>query len=276
MTDRLGGTEPSGGREPTEAQLVVPRSSNRGLLLGATVIAVVLVLAVLKPWGAPGGPGEAAVPGLPSAGPAAADSSPGPTATPSATSPGLDEPGGQCFPGTDWRLFAIEVNEGRPRRHWLSIEPGLATGPRDPAVPFVSVVTDRLLALGFCVGSGPDGPPPLTRVQAWAPAPASAGQDVPVALAPLVAYMPHDPDLGAIYQPPPESTGAVRTVWTPGCYVFAVQQGPPVGDEWWFGVEVVAAPSASTAPGPSEVPAASPVPGASAAPGASPQRSPAP
>lgn len=276
MTDRLGGTEPSGGREPTEAQLVVPRSGNRGLLHGATVIAVVLVLAVLKPWAAPDGSGEAAVPGLASGGPAAAGASPGPTATPSATPPGLDEAGGQCFPGTDWRLFAIEVNEGRPLRHWLSIEPGPATGSRDQAVPFVSVVTDSLLALGFCVGSGPDGPPPLAGVRAWAQAPASTGQDVPVALAPLVAYLPHDPDLGAIYEPPPASTGAAGIAWTPGRYVFEVRQGPSVregsveGDEWWFGVEVVAAPSASAAPGASEAPRAS------AAPGASPMASPAP
>ena len=158
MTDRLGGTEPSGGRGPTEAQLVVPPSSNRGLLLGATVIAIVLVLAVLKPWGAPGGTGPTTVAGLPSGGLPRAAASPGPTPTPSATPPGLDEPGGQCFPGTDWRLFAIEVNHGRRLRHRLSTEPGHAESPRDPAVPFVRVVVDRLLALGFCVGSGPDGP----------------------------------------------------------------------------------------------------------------------
>lgn len=264
MAERTGGTEPSGGREPTEAQHVVPRGNNRGLLLGAAVIGLLLVLAVLKPWGVPGG---AAVPGSPSAGPAAA-ASPGPTATPSATPPGYGAPGGQCFADSDWRIFTIETHRGQPQRTWLSLEPGPATGPGDPAVPFVAVVTDRLLALGFCVGSGPKGPLPLTEVRAWASTP--AGRDVPVALAPLVASMPHDPDLGAIYRPPPASTGAARTVWAPGRYVFAVRQGPLAGDEWWFGVEVIAAPSASAGP------TASAVPGAPAAPGASPAASPAP
>jgi hypothetical protein len=254
MTDRLGGTEPSEGSRPTEAQLVVPRTGNRGLLVGAALTAVVLVLAVLKPWGAPVGTGQAADAGLPSGGPAAGPASPGLTPTPSATPPGIGMPGGQCFPGTDWRLFALEDSDGRRLQHWLSIEPGPATGPRDPAVPFVPVVTDRLLALGFCVGSGPDGPDPLVGVRAWALASSSRSPAVPIVLDPLAAYLPHEPNLGAVYRPPPGSTGTAGAAWPPGRYVFAVLQGAPEGDKWWFGVDVVPRPGASDAPRASATP----------------------
>jgi len=238
MADPMGGAVPPQGGRPTESHLVRPRGDNRRLLLGATVTAAILALAVLKPWGGPGDVSRASGLDAPSAGPAGV-ASPGPTATPTATPPGYDAPGGQCYPGTDWRLFAIEVNAGRPQRHWLSIEPGAAGSPEDPAVPFVRIVTDRLLALGFCVGSGPDGPGPLVEARAWALAP--GGAVVPVALTPLIEYMPRQRNLGAVYRPPSASRGASGAGWSPGRYVFAVRQGPAASDERWFGVEVVVA-----------------------------------
>jgi hypothetical protein len=265
MTGPAGGTGPSDGRGPTEAQLVVPRAGNRGLVLGATVIAAVVVLAVLKPWGAPGGTGQATDAALASSRPAAA--SLGPTPTPSPTPPGYDAPGGQCFTDSDWRVFTIETHEDRPQRHWLTIEPGAAASPRDTAVPFVTVVTDQVLALGFCVGSGSDGPAPLVGVRGWAVGPGGAA--TALTLNPVRAHMPPTPDLGAVYRPPADADVAAAA-WAPGRYVFAVRQGPPGGEEWWFGVEVVVAPSATAAPGTSGAP------GTSAAPGSSPGASSAP
>ncbi len=247
MTDPVGGTEPSQGRKPTEVQLVMPRGGNRGLLLGTIAVAAILALAVLKPWADPGYPSravEADAHTIPVAGEAA--TSPGPAATPAATPPGYGAPGGQCYPGADWRVFAIEMRTGQSVQHWLSIEPGLAGSPRDPAVPLVSIVTDRLLALGFCVGSGPDGPRPLVGARAWALAP--EGPAVPVTLAPLVEYMPHQRNLGAVYEPPAGSRTEAGTGWSPGRYVFAVRQGLGQSDEQWFGVEVLAAPQVSAAP----------------------------
>ncbi len=250
MTDPMGGREPSQDRAPTGAQLVTPRSNNRGLLLGAAVVAVALVLAVLKPWGSPG---QRAEPGLPSTVPAGLAASPGPTATP----PGYDMPGGQCFPGSAWRVYTIETNMGRLLRTWLSIEPGTAAGPRDPVIPFVRVVADRVLALGYCVGSGPDGPASLVGTRAWA---LSGRAAVPIVLAPLVGYMPSEPDLGAVYRPPEASPvaspgtlpgtspAADAGAWSRGRYVFAVRQGSADGDEQWFGVEIVVPPRESSVP----------------------------
>lgn len=247
MADPLGGTAPPQDERSTETRLVRLRDDDRRPLLGAIVIAALLVLAVLKPWGGPGDASRVVESDEPSAGPAGvAAASPGPAATPSATQPGYDAPGGQCYPGTGWRLFAIEMNTGRRLRAWLSIEPGAAGSPLDPAVPFVRIVSDRLLALGFCVGSGRDGPGPLVGARAWTLAP--GGPAFPVALAPLVEYMPRQPNLGAVYRPPAASLDAADAGWSPGRYVFAVRQGPPGSEEQWFGVEVVAAPQVPAAP----------------------------
>ena len=248
MTGPAGGTEPSEGTEPTEGRLVVPRGGNRGLLVAVVVVVAVVVLAVLKPWGAPGDSGPADDTELAPSAPGDARVSPAPS--PKATPPRLGVPGGQCFPSTDWRVYAFEVDDAHRLQHWLIIEPGAAAGPRDPSIPVVRVVTDRLLGLGFCVGSGPDGLPPLAGVRAWAlaPATASSSRDVPVDLVPLAAYMPHDPDLGATYLPPAGSGGAATQGWSPGRYVFAVGQGNAEGDERWFGVEIATPPREPTTP----------------------------
>lgn len=237
MADPVARTaEPGAGLNDTH--LVRPRGDNRRPLRGAIVTVAIVALAVLKPWSGPGDVSRATGLDAPSAGPdGVAAASPGPAATPTATPPGYDAPGGQCYPGTDWRLFAIEMNAGRTLRHWLSIEPSVAGTPGDPTVPFVRIVTDRVLALGFCVGSGPAGPGSLVEARAWALAPGGAA--FPVALTPLVEYMPRQRSLGAVYRPPPASGGVSGAGWSPGRYVFAVRHGPAQGDERWFGVEVV-------------------------------------
>lgn len=246
MADPVGGTEPPSG-EPNEAHLVRLHGDNRRPLLGAIITVAILALAVLKPWSGPGDASRAVesdarttpLPGV-------AAASPGPAATPSATPPGYDAPGGQCFPGAGWRVFTVETRAGRRLRTWLAIEPAGALSPRDPAVPFVEIVTERLAGLGFCVRSGPDGPAPLAETRAWALTP--EGSPVPVALAPLVAYTPYQPNLGSVYRPPTVSRGGAGEGWSPGRYVFAVRQGSPRGAEWWFGVEVVIVPGVPSAP----------------------------
>ena len=247
MTDPVGGSAPSQGWKPTEAQVVMPRGDSRRPLLGAIVVAALLVLAVLKPWGGPSDASRAVASDTPTATLAGeAATSPGPATTRPATPPAFGAPGGQCYPGADWRVFAIEMRTGRFVQHWLSIEPGAAQSPRDSAVPLVSIVTDSVLALGFCVGSGPDDRRPLVGARAWALAP--EGPAVPVALAPLIAFMPRQGNLGAVYRPPAGSSTEAGAGWSPGHYVFAVRQGPGQGDEQWFGVEVLATPQVSAAP----------------------------
>jgi len=231
----------------------MPRGDNRGLVLAAIAVGAILALAVLKPWADHADASRAVESDVYTTTlDAEAATSPGPPATPEATPPGYGAPGGQCYPSAGWRVFALEMRTGQSVQHWLSIEPGPAGSPLDRAVPLVRIVTDRLLALGFCVGSGPDGPRPLVGVRAWALAP--EGPAVPVALAPLLEYMPRKVDLGAAYRPPEGwggeagQRGEADPGWSPGRYVFAVRQGPGQSDEQWFGVEVLAARQVSVAP----------------------------
>jgi len=264
MADPVGGAAPPRGEDSANARVVKVRSDERRpVLLAGIVVVAILALAVLKPWG--GEPSRAVGPDEAPAGPGrVATASPGRAATPAATQPGFGAPGGQCYAGAGWRVFAIETDTGRSQRAWLSIEPIQATSPQDTAVPFVRIVTDRLLALGFCVGSGPEGPGPLVGARAWALAP--EGRAAQVALAPLVEYMPRPPSLGAVYRPPAGSPGAASAAWTPGRYVFAVRQGPPGGREWWFGVDVEAPPETPSKVAPAPGSSTAPAPGSSTAP----------
>lgn len=256
MTDPVDGTEPSQGWKPTEAQLVMPRGGDRGLLLGAIAVAAILALAVLKPWADPGYPSRATEADAPSAGPAGVAALPGAAATPSATLPGWNAPGGQCFVANDWRVFSIEMSTGRRLRHWLVVEPRAAGSPRDPAVPFVRIVTDNLLALGFCAAFRPTARR-VASVEAWA-VPAFAAP-VSVDLDPLAAWTPTDPDEGRMFLPP-TGFGAAAGAWTPGRYVFVVRHGPAPADAAWYGVEIVAPGRAPATPGsPAASPAASAV-----------------
>ena len=242
----MGGTDPSQGWKPTEAQRVMPRGGDRGLLLGAIAVAAILALAVLKPWADPGYPSRAIEAATPSAGPHGVVAVPGAGATPSATLPGWDTPGGQCFVGSDWRVFSIEMSTGRRLRHWLVVEPRAAGSPRDSAVPFVTIAADRVTALGFCAGADAGVRRPITAVDAWALS--APGALVPIDLAPLAAWTPPDPDAGRVY-PQPDGFGSVNSGWAPGRYVFAVRRGPSTTDAEWYGVEIVAPGREPATPG---------------------------
>ena len=254
MADPMGGTAPPGRAEPVEGRLVQVRSDDRRpLLLGV----IVVTRSSPSPCSSRG-PIPATPRGLPRrtrTRPRLPAKRPPPRVRRQRRRPrhpATVRRAGSATPGADWRVFALEMRTGQSVQHWLSIEPGSAGSPRDPAVPLVRIVTDRLLALGFCVGSGPDGPRPLVGVRAWALAP--EGPAVPVALAPLIEYMPRRVDLGAAYRPPQGSRGEAGprgeadSGWSPGRYVFAVRQGPGQSDEQWFGVEVLAARQVSVAP----------------------------
>lgn len=241
--DRTGGTAAPGDEKTPASDLTRLRVDDRRPLVGVILTIAILTLAVLKPWGG-GVDASRPVPSdRSSAAPADfAAATPGLPPPSSTTQPGYDAPGGQCYPSSEWRLFALEMNTGRRLRTWLSIEPGSASNPEDRAVPFVHLVTDRLLALGFCVGSRSAGAPATLDARAWTLA--SAGAALPVPLAPLAAYMPRQAELGAVYLPP-RSTSRAAAGWSPGRYVFAVRLGPGDTDLHWFGVDVIVAPSAA-------------------------------
>ena len=253
MADPMGGTAPPGRAQPVEGRLVqVRRDDRRPLLLGVIVVTAILGLAVLKPWADPGDPSRAAEADAPTTTLAEAAISPGPPATPEPTPPGYGAPGGQCYQGAGWRVFALETRTGQSVQHWLSIEPGSAGSPRDPAVPLVRIVTDRLLrsrvlrriwtrrpptaGRGARLGAGSGGPGRPGRP--GAPHRVHAAPGGPRGRLPAAA--------GSRGEAGPR--GEADQGWSPGRYVFAVRQGPGQSDEQWFGVEVLDARQVSVAP----------------------------
>ncbi len=209
------------------------------------MIVAAIVIAIVKPWAS--GP-SAAAPPPPATTPTA-------TVVVNATSSTPAErgtaPSRYCEYAGGWRIASIE-RSGRQEWHaWKAIDPaiGLIRGPDDPAIPFVEVIAERVLALGYCAPSrGPDRPDGEATMVAWRVAGASETERL--SLRELVPVTPTI--LGALFTPPGASGG-----WPAARYVFQV------GDHW-LGVEVrlVAARaigSASPSPSPA-LPSLSPRP----------------
>jgi hypothetical protein len=126
------------------------------------VVAVLVVLAVLKPWGV-GDPVATAGPFV--APPTVVVITPTPTEDRSAdglASPICLEPGG-------WQIATLERWRTQDVRVWRAIEPiSAASGPLDPAIPAVPVVAVEVTALGWCAPAvGPERPSGPAEVIAW-------------------------------------------------------------------------------------------------------------
>jgi len=221
------------------------------------VIAVGLVVALAKPWGA-----------SPNAVAPSAPASPLPTATASSAiiEPATEPPGQpawQCSYASDWRVFAASQLPGTPRpsasptaggegppegprprpsdrvvqpmRTWLAIEPATgAVGPLDPGIPVIRVILEDLAALGYCAAmTGPDAPPERVSVSAWSIEGAAARRLALRVIATPDAVRDATQGLFAPDSPVPTPEAG----WPTGRYVFLVQ-GTATGYERWFGVDV--------------------------------------
>jgi len=127
-----------------------------------TVMALLVVLAILKPWGA-GDPVATAGPFV--AAPTSVLITPTPTEDRSAE--GLASP--ICLGTGGWRIATLERWRTQDVRVWRAIEPiTAATGPLDPSIPAVPIVADDVTALGWCAPAfGPGRPAGPTTVTAW-------------------------------------------------------------------------------------------------------------
>ena len=201
------------------------------------VVVVLLLLAVLKPWGdgpsegSGGAPPDAVRPGGPSDAPSVTES---PVPTPS-----RDPIAAACLNPDGWRLATIESFGGSIIRRWQTITPVEATRPDDPDIPVGLAASDAVLAIGWCAPiTGPDRPLAIANVTVWrldrvgreAPVPQSVGGRRGIPLSPL----------GAIYDPPTygairDPDGAEAAAWPPGRYVFRVVHGEQAR---WLAVDV--------------------------------------
>jgi hypothetical protein len=157
-----------------------------------------------------------------------------------------------CLEPASWRTATIETWRDQTVRVWRAIDPVVASGPDDPAIPIVPAVGSRVAAIGFCAPVvGPDRPTGPVTVEAWRRdlprsegATATAGTvaqetaaPVPLQLRSVVPAGSPSP-FGALFGPPAGSdTG---TGWPPGIIVFRYGQGAGgvATAATWFAIEI--------------------------------------
>ena len=231
------------------------RPRRRPPVLVAVVLAAVVAVALVKPWGEEPVPG----PGRPVA------SHPQPSAgvlRPSPTSPieaGIRE---HCLDPGGWRVFAHEGTGEGTIRSWKTLEAAAGThNPADEAIPVVPVGAPQLQGLGYCAPwRGDDRPPSGATLAVWVLTTVDAARPLAVRrLLPRTANV-----LGGLFVPAlaaaakgstgplPTRSGSDASSWPDGRYVFALQAA---GYERWWGVDVVTRrPPPTDVTGPSGTP----------------------
>jgi len=240
------------GGEPVR---LLPGGGSGRPLAVAGLIAAIIGLGLLKPWGNGPAASPAADPVPASRGAANGQAS---TATPDAA--GLpfalraagspdphDDTSGPCYYGRAWRLFTTEPSDVGIVRTWYALAPVEADGPTDSRINAVVIHSNTINQLGYCsVPGSAQGAVLATSV--WRLAPGAP----PVAIAPepIGPAGSANPLDGVIFTPPattPSSpaagSGAVgpETSWTPAEYVFVVRLADSARSEW-FAVKIAQPP----------------------------------
>ena len=141
---------------------VRPPIADRGLAMAGVVVAIVVGLAFVKPWGEAG---EAPTPGPRRV---AATATAGPTPQPTDDSAeGLAAP--VCLGAGGWRIASVETWRDHDVRVWRAVVPAdLASGPLDQAIPTVPLFGLEVQALGWCAPAyGPERPVGPAEVTGW-------------------------------------------------------------------------------------------------------------
>ena len=160
-----------GNRDPLEderaaarlrTEPVRPPSDDGRLSTALGIMLVVILIAIVKPWGA-GSP----EPTRPLAVAPAASVAITPIPTQDRTAAGLAV--GVCLGSGGWQVASLETWRTQDVRVWRAIDPiPAASGPLDPAIPSVPIVAIRLAAVGWCAPAfGPEVPIGPATVVAW-------------------------------------------------------------------------------------------------------------
>lgn len=154
--------EPEEGRRGPVLKQVGARPGSR-LSVATSLVAVLVGIAILKPWGV----GTTTPPSRPprTTIPIAVVPTPRPTNDDSAD--GLASP--ICLGAGAWQVATLETWRTQDVRVWRAVEPiSEASGPLDSTIPSVPVVALEIGALGWCApGHGPDRPVGPAEVTTW-------------------------------------------------------------------------------------------------------------
>src|SRR5262245_3790768 len=147
---------------PVPERVAGARQGRRSATTTLALIAALIGVAIIKPWGGVGvGPDAFADPA--STRPPARGT-PRPTATPGPARLAADRLAKVCLNPSGWRIAATERWGDQSIRSWRAVEPSKAWDPRASAISFAPVAAEALPLLGYCAPiSGPDRPPDDAR-----------------------------------------------------------------------------------------------------------------
>lgn len=228
--------------EQSNGPVPVVRVGRADRKLGAGIVAVALLLAIAiaKPWTDDGLPAAHA----PDAPPSAQPSAPQPSAVAEIVSRIGTGTGAlitsdsttTCFGTLDWELVTDGRFLGRPSRTWIPVDASVAQDPLDPSIPILRVTSSSVLAMGFCAPvstsalSGGSWGATLWRL-------GSSGSSRDRTFRPVARLTGASEDRGAVASPPSTVRGGASE-WPPGTYVLEVHDGMSSHAETWFGVEL--------------------------------------
>jgi hypothetical protein len=148
-----------------------------------------------------------------------------------------------CDRPSRWWLAAVARWPGRTVHTRDQLAAVAAAGPLDPAIPFVTIHSARVAAIGYCAPAlGTDRPPDDARVAVWRIDSRSAVQIQPPTMRAMDGTV-----LGRLWEPPSGPVATLRPAdartpgagtWPTGRYVIAVEGGAGTYSRW-LGVEVV-------------------------------------
>jgi hypothetical protein len=219
--------EPRGA--PIPERIAGARSRRQGAATALGALVLVVIVALVKPWGAvvPVGPAAAPTPQ-----PATASSQP--TGPPARVVDALSR---ACLEPSGWRVAATERWKAGPVRSWRAVEAVVASGPLDPRIPIVPVVGQSVPAVGFCAPVvGRDRPPRDARGSIL-----RIAEDGEVSLVDVRRLTPPDDTSGgAIWAGPAlvSVNGIASATWPVGRYVIRVAT-PDDRYERWIGLEIL-------------------------------------
>jgi hypothetical protein len=207
------------------------------------LVAAILVggLVIAKPWGASTGASPTA-PAIGSVTPAPLPAgSAAPSAMPSVDPEGIDGPVVEtCLRPGIWLVATEERYGASSIRIWRAIDPiAVASGPGDPAIPVLPVISEGISALGWCAPThGIDRPTVPATVETWR---VVRGTIQAVALVPVAPVGGPSP-FGALYGPPGPDAG----VWPDGRLIVRYREGD--GADRWFAISVQNRPEVIPSP----------------------------
>jgi hypothetical protein len=213
----------------------------RRVFVAAGVVVVLIVVALVKPWG--GTPTHIAVAPATVTPPASRNGPPTPRVTPSPDrGAAAAAAGALCISPSLWRLVTMETNELGNTRSLYSTTAVEASGPADASIPVAPVAGNELLAIGVCrplsAVQKKSSKAAAIEVRIWAVDPGGGVREQTTSVV--------DPDLYAVgeaYYAPgsgaaaPGTSSANSAGWTTGRYSIEIDNAAPDGSPLWLGLD---------------------------------------